>query len=295
MHRSTEGHDNIGNFLGNAGILRDFHVHRDRCDRGAGAERGSRRAEEVPEHDLCRALAAAEAGVQRRRNEQIDHGNDIVNADGAGVVGNEVRAVRRNERGEEAEEADGRIVGDELDDLQKNVRKVVEQQRHAGLAAAAHLNAEAEDDRRNDQRKDSAAAPELGEVGLREEVDDERADIYGTDAGLFIAGRGSKHGNKMNNDVHQNRSNGSGGKERSDRDAHDAPRAFCRAHVCDRRGDGAEHHRHNDAEHHINKQRPERFESRSPRPCRTDNTAGDDAEKHQCNETVFLHKLLHCT
>ena len=249
----------------------------------------------MAEHDLCGTLAAAEAGIQRRGNEQIDHGNNVINADGAGVVGNEVRAVRRDERGEEAEETDGRVEGNEPDDFQKDVRKVVEQQRHAGLPAPGHLNANAKDDRRNDQRENGTAAPELGEVGLREEVYDECSDIHSADAGLLIAGRGSEHGDEADDDVHHDRGNGSGGKECSDRNAHDAPGTFCRAHIRDRRGNGTEHHRHNDAEHHVDEQRSERFERRCARPDRADDTAGDDAKQHQCNETVFLHKLLHCT
>ena len=80
------------------------------------------------------------------------------------MVGDEIR--------EEAEEADGRVIGDDLERLHDAVRDVLKQLRGLRLRAARHLDAEAEQNRCDDERQNGPAAEQFSKVGLREEVDD---------------------------------------------------------------------------------------------------------------------------
>ena len=113
-----------------------------------------------------------------------------------------IAAVCGDKGGEEAEEADGRIVGDELDDLHQHIGYVREELRRHGLGAAAHLHAEAEEDARDDERQDGFAAPKLGEVGLGEEVDDEVRDIDLTGLRLLEARLGRINGDDADDHIH---------------------------------------------------------------------------------------------
>ena len=169
---APRGDDDVGDVLGDTGLLGDFHVGRDRRDGRAGAERHGSRPEQLGEHGLRRALAAAEAGVDRGGDEHVDEAQDVIDRERAAVVADEVGAVVGDQIREEAEEADGRVVGDDLEGLHDAVGDVVEQLRGLGLRAASHLHAEAEENGRHDERQNGPAAEQLGEVRLREEVDD---------------------------------------------------------------------------------------------------------------------------
>ena len=130
--------------------------------------------EHVPklmEHDLRRALSAAEAGVDRGEDEHINKTQNIIDRKRAAIIADEVRAVVGDEIREEAEEADGRVIGDNLERLHDAVRDVLEQLRGLRLRAARHLDAEAEQDRRDDERQNGPAAEQFGKIGLRKEVD----------------------------------------------------------------------------------------------------------------------------
>ena len=87
-----------------------------------------------------------------------------------------VRAIGGHQAGEEAEEADGRIVGDQLYGLHNAVGDILQELRRLGLGTAIHLDTEAEQHRRHDQGQNSPAAQQLRKVRLRKEIDDHIAE-----------------------------------------------------------------------------------------------------------------------
>ena len=62
--------------------------------------------------------------------------------------------------------------------------------------------------------------------------------------------------------IHDDGGDGGGGQEGRDGHAHDLARALRALHVGDGRGNGAEHRRHRDAEHQVQKDRAERLKDR---------------------------------
>ena len=89
-------------------------------------------------------------------------------------------------------------------------------------------------------------------------------------------------------DVHQYARDGGGDKERCDRGTHDLTGALHVLHVGDSGANGAEHHRHHDAEHHVYKHGSERLKAGGSRPDRADNAACDDAGEHREYEPIVL-------
>ena len=301
MHGRAHRDNDVADVLGDAGLLRDLHVGGDGRDGRAGAEAHGRGAEQLREHQLCRTLAAAEAGIDREGDEHVHKAQDVVDRERPAVVTDEIGAVIGDQIREEAEEADGGVVGDDLERLHDAARDVLKQLRGLCFRAARHLHAEAEQDGCHDEREDGLAAPEVGEIGLGEEVDDhvadaERAADLALDQLIFSDDRR----NDQDDDVGDDGGDGGGGQERADRDAHDLARAPGAAHVGDGRGDRAEHRRDGNAEHQVQEHRAERLEHRRALdgdltvcsldrgPERTDDAAGDDAGQHQDQKTIIF-------
>ena len=203
-------------------------------------------------HDLCAALAAAEAGVDREEDEHVCKAQRIVDDKRAAVVADEIGTVGGNKVREEAEEADGGVVGDDLDHVHENSGQIIEELCNHTVLAAGHLNAEAEEDSGYDERQDSLTAPQLAEVGLGKEIDDHvgyaqgRADLSLNDG--VVTGN---DGEEANDDVHDDRRYCGGGKKGSDGDAHYPSRTSCAGHICDSRCYRAENHGNDDAEHEV--------------------------------------------
>jgi hypothetical protein len=214
---------------------------------------------------------------------------------------------------EEAEEADGRVVGDDLERLHDAVRDVLEQLRGLGLRAAGRLHAEAEQHRRHDQRQDGLAAPKLCEIGLGEEVDDhighaQRAADLALDQIIFARDRRDEPHNDVGDDCGDGRRH----EERRNGHAHDLTGALGALHIRDRGRDRAEHRRDGDAEHQVQEHGAERLEHGRAldddhrltvndlldrRPDGADDAAGDDTDQHQDQEAVVFQKaaLFHNT
>ncbi len=245
------------------------------------------------EHDLCSALAAAEAGVNGREHEHIHKAKHIVYYHCAAIVSDKLGAVGGNQIREEAEEADRRIVGDYLDDLHNAVCQIGKELRGHGLRAAGHLHTEAEDDRRDYKGQDRPAAPQLGKIRLGEEIDDHigktKACIdFTLDDLIGAAGQG----NEPRYYVHKDRRYGGGDKEGQHRCAQHLPGSAHIAHIGDGGGDGAEHHRHHHAEHKVDKHRAQRLKSGSSRPDGAYNAAARNAHEHREYKPVILEKLF---
>ena len=122
---------------------------------------------------------------------------------------------------------------------------------------------EAEENGRHDERQDGLAAEQLGEVRLREEVDDhvghaQRAADFALNHCIFARDRRDE----QDGHIHDDGGDGRGGQEGRDGHAHDLARALRALHVGDGRGNGAEHRRHRDAEHQVQKDRAERLKDR---------------------------------
>ena len=244
------------------------------------------------EHDAHGTLAAAEAGVEREDQEHVREGDHIVEDDGPGVAGDEVGAVGGDEGGEEAEEADGGVVADDLDDLHEDAVELLQQLRGLGLRPAAKLHAEAEEDARNDELQDGTAAPEIGEVGLGEEADDHLSGAHRLGGARLKGGLAGVDGDEADQNIHDHRGNDGGAYKGDNRSAHQLAGAFHALHVGNGGGDGDEHHRHHHAEHHVDEQRAERLENTGVGPDKTDDNAQHNANDHGAEEPVVLQEIV---
>ena len=66
------------------------------------------------EHNLGAAFSPAEPGIDGEEDKHIGKAHNIVDDKRTAVIADELRAVGGHQAGNEAEEADGRIVGDQL-------------------------------------------------------------------------------------------------------------------------------------------------------------------------------------
>ena len=295
VHGGAQGQDDVGDILADAGLLGGLHVGGDGGDGGAGAEGNGSGLEEVLEHDLHSALAAAEAGVDGEEGEHVGEAQDIVDDQGAGVVADQLGAVVSNQVGEEAEEADGGVVGDDLDHIHNAAGHILQQLGGHGLLAAGHLDAEAEEDGEDDQGQDGPAGPQLHEVGLGEEVDDHvgqaqrLADLTLGDGVLAL-----NQGEDAADHIHDDGGDACGGAEGGHGGAHDLAGLLHGLHVGDGGADGAEDHRHDHAEHQVGEDGAE--------PCQAagllgeqpaEDAAGGDTGQHAGDKAIVFQEIFH--
>ena len=244
------------------------------------------------EHNHCGSLASAEAGVDGRGDEHVSKAHHIVDDQGAAVIADQLGAVSGHQIGEETEEADGGIVGNDLDHVHDAGRQVGQELGGCGLRSTGHLHTEAKENGRHDEGQDGSAAPQLGKVGLGKEIDDHvgKAQTCVNFAFHKLVGAGGER-DETDNDIHQQGGNGGGDQKGDDRGAQHLAGSFHAAHVCNGGGDGAEHHRNHNAEHQVDKHRAKGFKSGGSGPYSTDDTAGDDADEHRDDEPIILKKL----
>ena len=294
MHGGAQRQNNIADVTADAGLFRGFQIGGNGGNRGAGAEGHGSGLKQVLPHDLCRSLAAAEPGVNGEEHEHVHEAHNVVDNERAAVVGDQLRAVSRHQIGKEAEEADRGVVGDELHGLHDAARDILEQLRGLCLGAAVHLDAEAEQHRRNDQRQDGLAAEQLHEVGLGKEVDDHVAEAQRIADLAFRDGVVTIHEREdAADDVHDDTSDSGSDQERCDGHTHDLTGALDTFHIGDGGGDGAEHHGNHRAEHHVDEQCTQEFDLFAEvRGKCAHETAGDDAGEHEDQESVSLKERL---
>ena len=287
MHGGAHGQYDVGDLLGNAGLLGHLHVGGDGRHAGAGAEGHRRRPEQVAEHDAGRALTAAEAGIDGEEHEHVHKAQDVVQDQGPAVVADELGAVGGHQAGEEAEEADGSIVGDDLDGLHDAVGHIGQELCGLGLGAAGHLDAEAEKHRRHDQGQNGPAAPQLGEVGLGEEVDEHVGQAQGiADLALHDLIGVADHGDDPGDHIHDDRGKSGGDEEGRNGDAHDLAGALDALHVGDGRCDGAEYHGHHNAEHQVDEHGAQGLEAGGVGPQDAHDAAGYNTCQHAQQKSV---------
>ena len=306
VHGGTQGQHDVGHILGNAGLFRGFHVGGDGGNRGAGAEGHRRRLEQMAEHDTGALLAAAEPGVNGEEHQHIGKAQHIVDDQGAAVVADELGAVGGDEVGEEAEEADGGIVGDDLNHLHNAVCHIGQELGGHGFLTAGHLDAKTAEDGKDDEGQDGPAAPKLREVGLGEEVDDHVRKTQGLAhfalGGVVLA---LDQGEDPADDVHDDGGDACGDHECTDGDTHDLACLFHGVHVGNGRGDGAEHHRNHNAEHQINKYSTQGLQDPGAGLQNVavrilhrgedgaHDTAGHDTGQHEDQKAVIFQKFLY--
>ena len=246
----------------------------------------------MPPHDAHALLSAAEVGIERKRDERVDKAERIVDEHRAAICCGDLCTIGRDERGKEAEERDGRVVGDERDDLQKAVRHVLQDFCRQAVRAAAQIDAKADEDGEDDERQHRAAGQQRREILDREEVDEQLCD-----ARLFIDRARRRVRPRLEDrgiEAHRKEHDDCGDKARDDEDqkrrAHDLPRALRAFHAGDGATQRAEHERHDDAEHQVNEDRAERGETRRPRPQRAQHASEYDGEQHRAQKAVGAEK-----
>ncbi len=248
-------------------------------------------------HDLGRPLAAAEPGVNGEENKHVGKAQDVVDDQGLAVIADEIRAIGGDQVGEEAQKADGGVVGNDLHCLQDAAGHVLQELGSHGIGTALHLHAEAHDYRENDQRQDGPAAEQLHKVGLGKEVDDHVADAQNLAGvrrrGLIAAGDHRQH---PHDDVHNDGGNARSDHEGSQGHAHDLTGSLGTGHIGNGGGNGGEHHGNHRAEHQVREDGAQRLQGRRRLgEQQTDQTAGDNAHQHAQQKTVVLEELFHDT
>ena len=233
VHGCTHGENNIGNFLGNAGFLSNFHIGGDGCNGRASAEGNCCGTKQVLEHNLCAALAAAESGINGEEDKHVNEANDVVDNESSAVLTDEVGTVYRYQRCEETEEADRCVVGYDLHHFHDAVGNIVENLGSKCFFTAGRLNAEAKENCKNNKRKNCPAAEKLCKVGLGEEVDDHVGKAEACNLNAFLNDSLVGDGEDENDDVHENSCNSCGYKEGADGNAHDLACAFCTIRISD--------------------------------------------------------------
>ena len=293
MHGSAHGDYNVRDILGNARFLSHVHIGGNGSHRGAGAEGDRRRPEQVPEHDLRAALAAAETGVHWEGGKHIDEAHNVVHHQRPGIIADELWPIKRHQIGEKTEKADGRIIGDDLHSLEHTVRQAGQQLGHRSIRTASPLHGKAEDDRSHDQGQHGLAAPQRCKIRHRKEIHDHFRGGYAAYFAFRWIIRARHQRDNPANGVHHHGSDGSRHQKRHKGSTHDFSCAANPLHIGDGRGNGTEHHGHRNAEHHIDENGSQRFQTGCSRPNRSNGAARYDRDQHTENEPVLFQKFLH--
>ena len=295
MHGCAQGQDHVGDILGDAGISGSFHIGGDGCNGGAGAKRNHGGLQNMAEHDLGAILAAADPGKQGEGGEDVDGTQRVVSQQAAGVVGGDLGTVSSNQVSEEAEESDGGVVADDLNELQHHIGKVLQPLGNGGVLTAVQIDGETEENGEDDQRQHCPAGQQANEVFGGEEVDDQGG--KGSILAHLLTGDLSPglqdRGEYLHDHIHDERCNGTGNDEGTDGDAHDLAGALAVTHVGNGAGDGRKDHGNHDTEHHVDEQGTQGLEYGGTGPHSTDDTTGYDGCQHNEGRPIVLPKVLH--
>ena len=253
MHGGAQGQHHVGNVLIDAGGVSLGNIGGDGGNRGTGTQRHNSGTGDVLEHDLCSTLAAAKPCEEGESGEDVDEAQGIVDNHGAAIAFSNAGTVGGNQIGEDGEEGNGSIIGDDLNELHHHVGEACQPLAHDGLLAAGELHREAKEHGEHDQGKHGAAAQQTGEVADGEEVDDHvghrRVLAHGLTGNIAP---GLQHGREdLHQHVHDDSSQSAGDHEGSHGGAHDLTGTFLAFHIGDGAGDGSEDHGNDHAEHHV--------------------------------------------
>ena len=180
----------------------------------------------------------------------------------AEIGAEQLRPVVADERREVGAESDRSIVHEVLDHLQHSVGDDGDTAPDRPSPLTEGLEAEAEEDRKEDQRQHRAARKQVHEVVGRKGFDDlvRRAESLDLAGGLHLDIRSLRRRENGDGDKHEDRRQRARDQEDDDERAHDLPETLHRGH----RGDGAAYRRkderHDHHEHRVDEEIPERFE-----------------------------------
>ena len=291
VHGCAQRNDHLADVLADARLLSHFHIGGDGGNGGAGTQRDDSGAGNVTEHGLHSTLAAAEPGKQGEGGEDVDEAQGIVHHHGAAVALHHLRAVAGNKIGEDGEESDGRIVGDDLHELQHDLAEGGEPLGNGALGTLSSVGGKAEQQREDDERQHGLTAQQTHEVAGGEEVDDQIRDggILAHLLGVELR-PGLQHGRE---DLHQHEHNESGDEARhhegGDGTAQNLTCALAALHAGHGAGDGGKDQRHHHAEHHVDKHGTKGLDLGAhlgEEPA--DDTAQNHRAQHDRQETIVL-------
>ena len=307
MHGCAHGQNDVAHILADTGLFCHFHVRGNGSYAGASTEGHGCGLKQMLEHNLGTLLAAADEGIHREGQEHIHEAQNIIDDEGHAVVADELGAVGSHQGGKEAQEANGGIVSNDLDGLHNAVGEIFQQLCSLGLGTTAELYAKAENDSHDDQRQNSSAAEQAGEVGNGEEIHHHvsKAQSIGFHGSFHIGIAGGHHREDPANHIHNHCCNGSGGEEGGQGSTHDLAGPLHGLHIGNGRRYRAEHHRHHDTEHQVGEDGAQRLQHSSAagnyltgfvlhdREGVADDTADNDTGEHKDDKAVILQDLFH--
>ena len=264
MHGGPQGQHHVRHVLADAGVRGLLHVGGNRRHGRAGAQRHHGGFRDVPEHDADGALAAAEPGEEGPGGEDIDKAQGIVHRQGPGVVLRNLGAVGSHQVGEEAEEGDGGIVGDDLHEFQHHAGQVVQEPPHGSLLAAVEVHGKAEEQGEHNQRQHGPAGQEAAEITGGEEVHNHvrQGGVLPHLLRSQVRPGGGHRREDHHQHIHDDGGDGPGDHEGPHGDAHDLPRPLPALHVRHGAGDGGEDHGDHHAEHQVDEHGAQGLEDR---------------------------------
>ena len=245
------------------------------------------------EHLLCAAFSAAKSSVEREENRRIDKTEHIINHKRSGVIADELRPVIGHQIGKEPEKTDRCVISDDLDGLHRAFAQARQKPCNRRFRAARPLHRKAEDHRRHNQRQHRLAAPQRRKIRNGEKIDDHFSEGYRCRFCLRRVITACHQRHKAANRVHHHRCDGCCDQKSRHRHAHDLARAAHALHVGDGRRNRAEHHRHHDAEHQVDKDCSDRLQAGCARPDRTHRAARHDGCQHSQDKPIPFYKSLH--
>lgn len=164
MHGGADGHHDLAHIPFDADFFAGFQVNGDGGDGAAGGKGRESGSGDVGEHAPYAQLAACKIGVQGEHDEQVQETNGIVNDHGPGIVSQELGSELAHQAGEIGGQADGGIIHDDLHQLHHDIVQVSDDLTHGAILAAAHTQADAEEDGENDQGQHIIPGKEAGEI-----------------------------------------------------------------------------------------------------------------------------------
>ena len=253
MHGCAQRHHHLADVLADARLLSHFHIGGDGGNGGAGAQRDNGGTGNVTEHGLNSTLAAAEPCEQGEGGKDVDEAQGIVHHQRAAVALDDLSTVGSNQIGEDGEESDGGIVGDDLHELHHDLAEGGEPLGNGALGTLCCVGGKAEQQREHDERQHGLTAQQTHEVAGGKEVDDQLgnggvlAHLLGVEGGPCFQHRGE--------DLHQHKHDESGDQtgdhESTDGRTQNLTGTLAALHGGHRACDGSKHQRYHHAEHHV--------------------------------------------
>ena len=207
----------------------------------------------MAEHDANGTLAAAEPREQGEGGKNVEKAQRIVHQQCPAIALDHLGAIGRYQIGEDREEGDGGVIGDDLDELHHHVRKAGEPLADNGVLTAGHLHGKAEQHGKYDKGQHGPAAQKAHKVLCREEIDDHfcHGSVFTDLLGGKVGPRHQHRREQLHQHEHDNGGNSAGNYEGADGSGHDFSGPLAAVHIGNGPGNGGKHQRDHDAEHQV--------------------------------------------